>query len=137
VIDSRPEAFLYFVRLARLEAWLDECYPDDASLSVAARVVGLSEKYFSRFFREKTGLRYSEWVNGVRVEKAMQRMRQSNYSITTVAYDVGFQDLRTFERVFKKLTGLTPRDFRSRVRPGAHRMARTAHLVPFRLKETS
>ena len=114
---ANPEAFRYYVRLARIEAWLNEQYADDASLATAARVAGLNTKYFSRFFRDKTGVRFSEWVHAVRVEKATHMMQASNHSITTVAFDVGYIDLRTFERVFKKHMGMTPREYRESVRP--------------------
>lgn len=118
-----PEAFRYNVRLTRVESWLDEHYAADASLGAAARVVGLNAKYFSKFFHEKTGLYFSDWVRSIRIEKAMQRMRAGDCCITTVAFDVGFNDLRTFERVFKKQTGLTPRAYRERVRPESSSIA--------------
>ena len=114
-----PNAFRYYVRLARLRIWLERHYGGEVSLRIAAGVAGLNAKYFSKFFRDKTGVRFSEWVHTVRIEKATEMMRQSNHSITTVAFEVGFGDLRTFERVFKKRMGMTPREYRESVRPNA------------------
>ena len=120
--SANPEAFHYYLRLARIRAWVNKNYAAPVSLTIAARVAGLNAKYFSKFFRDKTGIRFTEWVHSVRVEKATQMMRRSNYPITTVAYDVGFRDLRTFERVFKRHMGMTPRDYRERVRPDYRRI---------------
>ncbi len=116
---SIPHAFRYYVRLARIRAWLERNYAGEVSLRVAAGVAGLNAKYFSKFFHDKTGVRFSEWVQSVRIEKATEMMRQSNHSITSVAFEVGFRDLRTFERVFKKRMGMTPREYRESVRPHA------------------
>lgn len=118
------DAFRYYVRLGRIQAWLEENYSADVSVRAAARVAGLNEKYFSRFFRQKTGVRYSEWVNAVRIDRATRMIRRSNYSITAVAFEIGYRDLRTFERVFKRYTGVTPREFRDRVRPDSRYPAR-------------
>jgi len=121
---GNPHAFRYYVRLGRIQAWLEENYAADVSVRAAASVAGLNEKYFSRFFRQKTGVRYSEWVNAVRIDRATRMIRRRNHSITTVAFEIGYQDLRTFERVFKRYTGMTPRDFRDRVRPDSRYPAR-------------
>jgi len=119
-----PEAFRCYMRLARVEAWLHDNYAGPVSLATAAGVAGFSTKYFSKYFRDRTGVRFSEWVRSVRIRKAMQRMRAGDCSVATVAVDAGFGDLRTFERVFKKQTGLTPRAYRDRVRPDAMPAAR-------------
>lgn len=112
-----PGAFRCYVRLARVETWLHDNYAGPVSLAAAAGVAGLSTKYFSKLFRDRTGVRFSDWVRSVRIRRAMDRMRAGDCSVATVAIDVGFGDLRTFERVFKKQTGLTPRAYRDRVRP--------------------
>ena len=84
---------------------------------LGARIAGLEVKYFSKFFHEKVGVCFREWLNHVRVARAMEMMRAHNHRITDVAFAVGFQDLRTFERSFKKSTARTPRSFKSSVRP--------------------
>jgi len=53
----------------------------------------------------------------VRVCEAERLIKAEDYSITQLAYKIGFADLRTFERAFKKVTGLTPRDFKKMYNP--------------------
>ncbi|MDA2939275.1 AraC family transcriptional regulator, partial [Acidobacteria bacterium AH-259-A15] len=86
-------------------------------LKEAAQIAGLEKKYFSVFFHEKVGMTFTGWLAHVRVARAMELIKTRNYSITEVAYAVGFGDLRTFQRAFKKCTTLTPREFKNSVRP--------------------
>ncbi len=110
-------AFSYYARLARVKEYVDSHYTEEVTLTVAAGIAGLEPKYFSAFFRDKTGVCFSDWLRQLRVEKALDLMRARNYSITEVAFEVGFQDLRTFERAFKRVTTMTPREFKRSVRP--------------------
>ena len=115
--DARPRVFAYYNRLQRVKEHLDTHLSDRISLKTAAEIAGLEEKYFSTFFHAKTGICFTEWVTRVRVRRAMEMIKARNHSITNVAIAVGFQDLRTFERAFKRHTALTPRAFRGAVRP--------------------
>ncbi len=110
-------AFRYYRRLARVERYAEE-HPDEAlPVKEAARIAGLSCKYFSAFFHTKVGVRYRDWSAHCHVERAKGLMTRRNCSITEVAWRSGFNDLRTFERTFKKHTGQTPRAFKKSVRP--------------------
>lgn len=111
------EAFSYYSRLGRVHDYVLRNYSDRISLSDAASVAAMQEKYFSSFFHLKTGVCFSEWLSYVRVSHAKRLMRSANRSITDVAFEVGFQNLRTFERTFKRHTGNTPQAFKNAVRP--------------------
>ena len=110
-------AFSYYARLERLKRYVDGHYFERIDLQTAASVAGLEVKYFSVFFHAKTGIRFREWLSRQRVERAMEQMARQNHSITELAQMVGFQDLRTFERAFKKQTGMTPLAYKKSVRP--------------------
>lgn len=115
---TREEAaFVYYHRLRRVKEHVEQALADDISLESAARVAGLEAKYFSSYFRRKTGRCFKHWLAERRIEKAMHMMRACDYTIAQVAFSVGFRDLRTFERTFKKCTGITPRAYRDSVRP--------------------
>ena len=120
-MDNKPtineRAFSYYSRLAKVKQYVEDNLVGDLSLSNVAEVAGMERRYFSRFFREKTGVRFSAWVASLRVRQAMELMRSANRSITRVAYSVGFRDVRTFERAFKRGTRMTPSAFRKSVRP--------------------
>ncbi len=115
--NIREAAFSYYDRLARLKRYVDEHYCEPISVTKGARIAALEVKYFSKFFHEKVGVYFREWLNHVRVARAMELMRTRNHTITDIAFAVGFRDLRTFERSFKKSTTRTPRSFKSSVRP--------------------
>lgn len=110
-------AFRYYRRLRRVESYVEQNYSHPITLGDAARVACLERKYFSAFFRDKTGIRFRDWLACVRVIRAAELMRQNDHTITQVAHAVGFGDLRTFERTFKKFKGTTPRQFKKTVGP--------------------
>ena len=114
-------AFDYYPVLRRLSAFVRAHLEEPISLDRAAGVVGLEPKYLSAFFRQKAGLCYTEWLRGLRIQKAIELLDRSDQRITDLAFTVGFQDLRTFERWFKRSTGFTPRDYRAvrRLRPAS------------------
>lgn len=111
------EAFRYYGRLQRVKDFVDDNITDDIPVSVVARVAGLEEKYFSTFFRRKTGIRFKQWVSFLRVNRAMAILASRNRSISEVASAVGFHDVRTFERAFKRFTSMTPLEYKKVVRP--------------------
>ncbi len=110
-------SFEYYRRLRRVREFVEQSYTEPISLGIAAQVAGMEKKAFSRFFREKAGIPFSQWLSRIRVEEAKKLLQTKNYSVTEVAFAVGYQDLTTFERAFKRLTRITPRDFKRSVRP--------------------
>ncbi len=114
-MEGNQIAFNYYSRLSRVKHYVDQHFSEDISLQKAARVAALEEKYFSAFFRKKTGICFRQWLAELRVNKAIEIIRQNDASITDVSLIVGFRDLRTFERAFKKCRGMTPRDFKRTV----------------------
>jgi two-component system response regulator YesN len=109
------EAFDYYERLGRLRRYVMDHYDEDLNLERAADIAALEKTYFSTYFRSKVGVNYRDWIQNLRVRKAMARMRQRHESITDVAFSVGFGDLRTFQRAFRKWTGMTPRQYKKLV----------------------
>src|SRR5689334_2844562 len=96
-------------RLHRLLRYLKENLSRPVSLAEAARFVGLERTYFSRFFRVAVGCTFSDWSRGLRIEKAKILLRRRGPTVFSVAISVGYSDITTFERAFKKQTGVSPR----------------------------
>ena len=111
-------AFVYYPRLKKVKAYIDEHFEDRISLANAAEVAGLEEKYFSTYFRKKTGVCFTDWIAYDRVKRAADMISAQDHSITSIAFTVGFQELRTFERAFKKYTGMTAQAFKRLAQPG-------------------
>lgn len=111
------QVFDYYDRLGRVRELVEQHLDEHIPLSRAAEIACLERKYFSAFFRSKTGVCFRDWLAYQRSLRAAELMRGSNLSVTDVAFTVGFQDLRTFERSFKRCMGLTPLAYKRRVRP--------------------
>jgi AraC-like DNA-binding protein len=91
------------------------CLFKKVCMSRAAAIAALEPKYFGKFFRCKVGIGFKTWTTFVRVQTAVKAIQNTYQPLTDIAYSVGFRDLSTFERAFKKLTGSTPRQFRKDV----------------------
>ncbi len=111
------EVFDYYPRLERLREHVQQNYSEPISLKSAASVAALESSYFSTYFRAKVGITFTDWLRQVRIGKAMELMKVGDFSITEIAYEVGFADLTTFGRAFKQHTRMTPMDFKKSARP--------------------
>ena len=110
-------SFRYFARLRKVKDYVQEHYSEEIPLAKISRIAAMEKSYFSTFFRQKVGVTYHKWLQAQRVTKAIETMKNENSSITDICFSVGFGDLRTFERAFKRWTGLTPRVFKKMVSP--------------------
>jgi len=108
-------------RLHRLLRHVKDNLSRPVSLAEAAHLVGLERTYFSRFFRCAVGCRFSDWSRGLRIEKAKILLRRRGPTIFSVAISVGYSDITTFERAFKKQTGFSPRVYRNECEPAPSR----------------
>jgi len=117
--NLNPSAFTYDSRLAKVEQFVLLHYPDPLPLETVARVAGLEKTYFSKYFHEKTGMCYLAWLSWIRVQFAIALVRAADLPITEVAFSVGFQDVRTFERAFTRHVGTSASALRRYLRRGA------------------
>ena len=116
-LDGTDQKLDHYPRLKRLREYVEQSYSEPISLEKAAGIAALESSYFSSYFRAKVGITFTGWLRQVRVKKAMALMKARDFSITEVAYEVGFADLTTFGRAFKKHTLTTPREFKKSVAP--------------------
>jgi AraC-like DNA-binding protein len=86
---------------------------DNLSQAAVAQMVGISKDYFSRIFKNVTGMNYSKWLNMIRLEKATELLAQKNLSLTEVAMLSGFQSIPSFNRVFHNEKGMAPGEYRA------------------------
>ena len=83
---------------------------ENYSFSRAVEYMNMSEAYFSRFFKKISGMTFSMYLNHIRVNKAIDLIRSRNMSMTDIAMNCGFETIRNFNRVFKQITGYSPRE---------------------------
>lgn len=86
----------------------------DVNLMNTARHVNLSQSYFSTVFKKEMGVSFSDYVIQARIDRAKELFIASDYKICYVASILGFNDPSYFSRVFKKITGIRPNEYRSK-----------------------
>lgn len=88
-------------------------YSEDVKIGDLAESCGLSESHFRRIFVDSIGMKPVEYLNLVRIEHACMLIRKGEQSMEDICYAVGYQTPSTFNRNFKMITGISPRDFRN------------------------
>ena len=78
-----------------------------------AEMAGISRDYFSRIFKNITGMNYSKWLNMIRMEKATELLSHNNMTLTEVAMYSGFKSIPSFNRVFHDEKGMAPGEYRT------------------------
>lgn len=86
---------------------------DDLSQGTMAEMAGISRDYFSRIFKNVTGMNYSKWLNMIRLEKASELLAQEGRTLTEIAMLSGFQSIPSFNRVFREEKGMAPGEYRA------------------------
>jgi AraC-like DNA-binding protein/ligand-binding sensor protein len=104
----------YTVTIAKAVSYIRQNYQKDITLESVAASVSLSANYFSKMFNQTMHLSFSSYVNQLRIEKAQQLLLTSGLPLVEISALVGFDDQSYFSKVFKKMTALTPGEFRKR-----------------------
>lgn len=92
--------------------YMNENYMNDLSLTLVAEKVGVTAAYLSTLFSQTLGYGFIDYLNKVRVDRACYYLHDYQIKTYEVAYKVGFHDEKYFSRVFKRITGMNPSQFR-------------------------
>jgi len=92
--------------------YMKKNYFEDFNLKRASNFVHFSESYISRIFKEETGKNFIEYLAHIRIEKAKELLKTTDYLSYEIAQKVGYTNINYFGRVFKKITGISPIEFR-------------------------
>ena len=92
-------------------------YYDHHSLADASRMARLSQRHFSDICRRITGKSYPSYLNAARVRRAQELLVHSSMSVSAIAFEVGYEELSTFYRAFRRLCGKTPSQIRGQRPP--------------------
>ena len=96
----------------KMRQYIMENAHHDISLESIAAHVELSPYYVSKLFKEQFGMNYIDFLTDCRIEKAKQLMDDPHKSLKEITFDVGYKDPNYFSRVFKKISGLSPSEYR-------------------------
>ncbi len=104
--------------IRRAKEFIHEHQAEDISLTQVARAVNTSTFYFCKMFKKVTGINFTDYLSRVRIEKSKNLLLNPNLRVSEIAFEVGFQSLTHFNRVFKKILGQTPTDYRAQLLGG-------------------
>ncbi|ACT00017.1 response regulator [Paenibacillus sp. JDR-2] len=92
-------------------------FTEELSLEETAEHVHLNPHYFSKVFKQQVGATFIDYLTGLRIEKAKQLISSADeLALKEVCFEVGYKDPNYFSRVFKRVTGLTPTEYRSQAK---------------------
>lgn len=91
-------------------------FDNSFSLEELASRAGLNPSYFSRLFREKAGIPLFEYINRLRIERAVLLLKNSSMTVLEIAVTVGYNNVSFFNRYFRKLKGCSPGEYRRKVK---------------------
>lgn len=97
-----------------VQHWLQSTDGKESTVAVLADKAGLEPRTFLRRFQRATGLTSTEYCQHIRVSKAQDALQLSRTPIETIAWDVGYKDPTAFRKVFTRIVGLAPGEFRRR-----------------------
>jgi AraC-like DNA-binding protein len=112
--DTRIKWFLNDkIRMGTIYNYIDENYDKKPNVNEIAKTVGLSTPAFCRYFKKQTNMTFTDFVNNYRINQA-QIFLLKDYSVTEVCFQVGFESLSYFNKLFKQHSGKTPTEFKKK-----------------------
>ena len=103
--------------LPRIFHFVESNYGADCSLSALSSDTSYNYVYLSRYFKERTGIPYTEYVNRYRINQACYFIGNTEKNMLNIAFECGFDSLRSFNRNFARIMGITPGEYRRSTHP--------------------
>jgi len=103
-------------RIDKVLSYLQTHYQEKITLDCISKIACMSTCYFCKFFKKVTGKTFKEYILSLRIDKARALLLQSDLNITEVAYEIGFENHSYFDRIFRRLTNLSPHDYRNMIK---------------------
>lgn len=113
---SKPETNMQSQRLIQInqaKSYIENNFSTQISVDDISASVNMSTSYFSKIFRESTGVSPYDYLLSVRLEKAKEMLHKTDFPISQIAYQTGFNSDANFIYFFKKQTGISPLKFRN------------------------
>ncbi|HEX4262952.1 MAG TPA: helix-turn-helix domain-containing protein [Verrucomicrobiae bacterium] len=107
--NSEPPAIM------RAKEFIHQHQTEDLSLGQVAKAVNMSTFYFCKMFKKVTGINFTDYLSRVRIEKSKNLLLNPNLRVSEIAFEVGFQSLTHFNRVFKRILGQSPTEYRAQL----------------------
>jgi AraC-like DNA-binding protein len=101
--------------ITRAKEFIQEHQTENLRLGHVAKSVNTSTFYFCKMFKKVTGINFTDYLSRVRIEKSKNLLLNPNLRVSEIAFEVGFQSLTHFNRVFKKILGQSPTEYRAQL----------------------
>lgn len=101
--------------ITKAKEFIHEHQAEELSLGQVAKAVNTSTFYFCKMFKKITGINFTDYLSRVRIEKSKNLLLNPNLRVSEIAFEVGFQSLTHFNRVFKKILGQSPTEYRAQL----------------------
>lgn len=98
--------------ISHARSFIDSHYSSDISLDDVSRAVNISPYYFSKLFKEESGVTFIEYLTGLRIRQAKKLLSDPSIAVKDIGNAVGYQDPNYFSRIFRRATGLSPSEYR-------------------------
>lgn len=105
--------------VAKTQQRIEETYRDAVTIDDILQQIPSSRRNIVRRFKQATGNTLIEYLQKTRIEAAKKLLEQTSLSILEIMLDTGYNDLKTFRQLFKKSSGMTPKDYRDKFKPKA------------------
>ncbi|MES3019810.1 MAG: helix-turn-helix domain-containing protein [Bacteroidota bacterium] len=102
------------VEIQKVQDHIEKHYEEKITIESLARIINAGRRTFERRFKEATNNTSIEYIQRVRIEAAKKFFEASRKNISEIMYDVGYTDTKAFRDIFKKITGLTPVEYRNK-----------------------
>lgn len=113
-LRQQGENVRYGLEIRRAKEFIAQNYADAGiSLHTVAAEVGFSPNHFSAVFSQETGETFVEYLTKQRIEQAKRLLLQTNEKLSDIAFNIGYNEPHYFSYIFKKYTGISPREYRS------------------------
>lgn len=119
-LRMRDDGDRYEERLRQINNYINNNFDQPISMKELSEKLYLSNGYLSRFFKKNYGMSFASYLTNVRVYHASDDLLYTDEPITRIAYNNGFASAALFNKVFKKINGLTPTEFRRKNQNGTH-----------------
>ena len=101
-------------RLAEVFQYVKSNYKEEISLDEISKIANLTPTSFCRMFKAKTKKPFVEYLNEIRVSNACKYLIETDLGISEIAYECGYKTASNFNKLFKKLMGTTPKEYRKK-----------------------
>jgi len=100
--------------IRKAQEYIEKHYTHKITVGHLCQIFSLSKRNFERRFKQATSNTVAAYIQRVRIEAAKKYLEQGRYNVNEVMYEVGYQDHKAFRKVFKKITGLSPLQYRNK-----------------------